>query len=216
VRVELLPPTTSFPNLSKVRAAELLGLGKQPLVNLQVMGLLPDLRVDRVAALAARPWVTADAGLAVVRPGRPDTADDGRLMGMHTSYSDYQVVEATRKWFVAPVDAVLAGQHLLVSASTFLVAWLNVTGLEATRDVQTERGTTVRRNAFETRLLARVDDLVAGVVLQIADVPDALAPLVAALGQRVPSPAGAPLLVPPPFTGPAAAGGARAADSADG
>ncbi len=205
MRVELLPPTTTFPKLSKVRAAELLGLGKQPLVNLQAMGLLPDLRVDRVTALAARPWVTADAGLAVVRPGRPGADDDGRLTGLHTSYSDDQVVEATRKWFVAPVEAVLGGQHLLVSASTFLVALLYVTGLEATRDVLTERGTTVRRNAFEARLLARVDDLVAGVVRQVAEVPNALASLVAALGQRVPSPAGAPLLVLPPFTSPASA-----------
>lgn len=207
MRVLRLPPRTQFPQLSKARAAELLGLGKQPLLNLQAMQVLDDLRVDRVTALAAREWAVCDSPLAVVRPGRPDVDADGRLTGYHVDYEDESVLGASRKWFVAPVEQVLAGGHLLVSVSTFVVALLQVTGLQDTVDVLTDRGTTVRRNAFAGRLLARVDDLVAGTLRHVEDVPGALEPLLPLLGHRLVSPPGAPLLVLPPYSAPPAAAG---------
>jgi hypothetical protein len=144
-------------------------------------------------ALGSRAWATSDEKLIVVRLGRPD-ADATRKVGFSVAYSDAELLESARKWWISRPEEVVGAGHMIVSVATFAVALLHVTGVEDFSSVVTERGNTVKRIAYETTLLARVDDLVAGDVRRVAAVPAALEPLMAVLGQRVPSPPGAPLI----------------------
>jgi hypothetical protein len=199
VKVELVagPPQT-VPRLSRVQAENLLGIGRHPLANLQATGALDELRADWVGALATRAWVRSDSPLVVVRSGRPAVDDDGRAVGWASSYTDFQVQESARKFWVSNSDAVCDAGHILVAVSTWVVALLRVTGVEDEREHRTEKGTVLRRIAYEASVVARVDDLVAGAARVCGPVPAELEPLLAAVGQRVASPPGAPLIVASP------------------
>jgi hypothetical protein len=176
---------------------EALGLGRHPLENLLASGCLPDLRVDRVAALASRARAASDCPLVIVRAGQP-SLDGTRKIGYHVSYTDEEVLDGARQKWISNPDEILSAAHILLAVSTWAVALLHVTDVAGTETVTTMRGNTVKRHSYEAALVARVDNLVEGKVRNVSPVPAELAPLVPVLGQRLPSPPGAPLIVTRP------------------
>lgn len=197
MRVTLQPPDIRLPNLSRVEAMRMLGIGRHPLANLEAAGALVDLRMDRVAALATRSWGFSDAPMVIVRAGRP-TMDDDRAIGYSAQYTDGEVLNASSKWWVSNSDDVLAAAHIVVAMSTFAMALLAVRRVADYATVITDRGNTVVRIAYEADLVARVDHLVDHVVREVSGVPANLEPLVPILGNRVLSPPGSPLIITRP------------------
>jgi hypothetical protein len=186
-----------LPSLSRTQAMEALSLGRHPLANLLASGCLPDLRVDRVAALASRARAASDCPLVIVRAGQ-HSWDGTRKIGYHTSYLDEEVLDGSRQWWISNTEEIKSAAHILLTVSTWAVALLHVTGCAGTETVTTTRGNTVKRHSYEATLAARVDNLVEGEVRNVSPVPDELAPLLSVLGQRLPSPPGAPLIVTRP------------------
>ena len=191
----------SGPRVSRAQAEQMLGLGRTGVTNLQAAHVLDDLRLQDVAALASRGWVSSSTPLAIVRCGKPTIDDDGRHIGWSQLYNPHVLLQASRQWWVSDPDAVHELGHLLVTSSTFVVAVLAVTGVEKPNVHITPGGATVRRYSYQAQLLGNVTDLVAGAVHHDAAAlglhPERM-PLLATLGQRVPSPPGAPLILQEP------------------
>lgn len=197
MKITLTPSEAKMPRISRTQAMEILSLGRHPLDNLIASGCLPGLSVDHVAALASRSWVTSDSPLVVVRAGQP-AWDGPRKIGYHASYQDEEVVEGSRQWWISNPDEIIDAGHILLTMSTWTVALLRVSGRADTETMTTARGNTVKRHSYKATLIARVDDLVKGEVRIAASVPEQLEPLLRVLGQRLPSPPGAPLIVTRP------------------
>lgn len=118
---------------------EALSLGRHPLENLLASGCLPDLRVDHVAALASRSWAASDSPLVIVRAGQP-SRDGTRKIGYHRSYLDEEVCDGARQWWISNPDEILSAAHIVLTVSTWVVAFLHTSGLADTETVTTARG----------------------------------------------------------------------------
>ena len=200
MKITLTDAAQSLPRLTRVQTMETLRVTRHPLDRLIASGFLPDTRVDRVAALATRSSVASDEPLVVVRTGLPGW-DGGRKIGLATGFTDVELLESTRQWWTCDLSEVLDAGHILVSVAGWCVAVLELTGPDgAPRDVITDNGATVRRHAFAATLLARVDNLVTGEVRLLGIPGRRVEPVMAALGNRLPTPQGAPLIIVKPTT----------------
>jgi hypothetical protein len=169
--------------VTRTEMARVLDLNRRQASRLVDDGWTPP-TVRSVAALAARGRIVADEPIAVLRLGGPDW-DSARRIGISPAYADNEIVDAARMWWTGPVQTVVDAGHLLVTANTFAVALLLIEGIEETETVGT-----VARSRFKAVLAARVDDLVTNEVRVLQSHP-----LVKALGHRVPSRKGAPLVI---------------------
>ena len=148
-------------------------------------------------ALASRSWVTSDYPLVIVRAGQPSW-DGPRKIGYFTGYADDEVRDGSRQKWISNPDEIVSAAQIIVTVLTWAVALLHVSGLASTETVTTTHGNTLKRHSYHATLIARVDDLVTGEVRKVSSIPAELAPLLSVLGQRLPSPPGAPLIVTRP------------------
>lgn len=114
-----------------------------------------DITIDEVADLATRPWVRLDEALPVLRIGpavevEPDPDDDRRFYGFATSLTDDQVLNGVLRYWVSNSENVV-GKPMVVTIATFVVACVQITGVDRERTELVER-----RTAYTGDLLARL------------------------------------------------------------
>lgn len=187
------PAPGQLPKLTRGEARRVLGLTRHPMDRLLDGGWLTT-RVDHVAALAARGWISSTRPLVILRVGAA-RMDGDRPIGLDPRFSDDELLQACRQWWTCDPHAVVDAGHLLVTVSTFVVALLAITGIEAESIVITSGGATVKRWSFEADVVARVDDLVYGDTSVLGQPRNPQSDLIQALGNRVPAPQGAPLII---------------------
>lgn len=137
---------TYFPDamkpLSRTAAAVALGVDKRIVGNAITSGLLHDLTPGSVSAAASIPLLHSlqtDGGVYVptLRLGEqmPSGDPDRPFKGYHVSMTDDEVLAASDRWWPVSHIALDAGCYLVVRAS-YIVAWLDVAGIEATTIVE--------------------------------------------------------------------------------
>lgn len=183
MKITLKDEVRTLPSLTRVQAMETLGITRHPLDRLTSSGFLPDTRVDHVAALAARRQVSCDEPMVILR-------SDMRL-----KFTDDELKAAVSNGWTCDPDDVLKAGHFLVSVASWCVALFVIRGLIGSDITVTDKGTKVLRHRFDVEMVARVDDLIAGKIRHAALPPGHIAPLLDALGHRVPSPQGSPLII---------------------
>ena len=193
LRVALRPPEERELRISAAAAGDMLRCTPRALALLLSGGYLP-LTQSAVRTLATRPHIEVlDGALPVVRLG-PERLDGARPIGARAAMLDDELVEATSGWWACNPAEVIEAGLLGVAVSSFVVAVLRVDKAAGYRHMDVPaRSTVVRRYWFAARLWGRIDDLLEPATIrwlepstrQVADL----------LGNRVPSPRGAPLVV---------------------
>lgn len=127
----LTTPPSGRPSghLSRRQAADLLEMNVQGIDKLLNSGYLPDLKLERLLTLAARPMLVAKGDQPVLRQGVKELAgpDDRReFIGESTDHDDDEVLEVDRMWWRCNKDAVLAAGLLPVTMSGFPVTVLKI------------------------------------------------------------------------------------------
>lgn len=161
--------------LTRAESARLLGVGRRHIDALVNNGWTTT-GVSDIAALAERQFVTSDSDLTIVRLGAPDYDTDGRRTGVDPNFTDAALLESARQWWNGPIERALHSGHMLILTSTFIIGLLALDSIEDT----IYPSPTLKRSAFNARLLARVDDLVTSQTRVLEDHP-----LVETLGHRI-------------------------------
>lgn len=193
LRVVLRPPEEREPRISAAVAGEMLQCTPRALALLLNGGYFP-LTQPAVHSLATRPHIQVlDGVLPVVRLG-PKRFDGARPIGAGADMLDNELVAATSGWWACnPIEVAEAGL-LGVVVSSFVVAVLQIDNTAGYRHMDIPaRSTVVRRYWFATKLWGRIDDLLEPATIRWLE--PSTQEVVDLLGNRVPSPRGAPLVV---------------------
>lgn len=196
MNLSILPAThAARAKLTRTEWGRIVDLKRHPTDRLVDSGWAT-LRLEDAAALARRGTVTADAPLPVLRLGLPDYDPDGsrRRTGIAPSYTDSELRESARRWWRCNPDQITAAGFILISVSGFVVAVLRVWGCDDAFAYTTPKGHRGTKHSFAGELAARVDDLVTGKHRILLPDDKVVRTLTPALGNRVPNPAGAPLI----------------------
>lgn len=188
-----LHPASSSLTLSAKQSAEFLGTSLGSVKKMQAHALLPDLSIGTVATLANRLLVSTRNPITLIRLGVPDLDTDGRKIGFHPTYTDHELLEAARQWWVSDPDKVCADRHaLVVVGGGFIAGALEIHNLEDSSEGYTESGKKVLRHSYRATLLARIDNLQD--LRSVRDIAHAPAEVLRVLGQRVPGIPGGPVI----------------------
>jgi hypothetical protein len=154
-------------HLSRRQAADLLEMNVQGIDKLLNSGYLPDLELERLLTLAARPMLVAKGDQPVLRQGMKEIAAPGEgrpFIGESVQLSDTHVVEADRMWWRCDKNKVRDAGILPVTVSGFPVTVLKI-GDEEPEAIRVESvdksgGQQVQvRYAFGAELAGRVRTL---------------------------------------------------------
>jgi hypothetical protein len=172
--------------LTAQQAGRLLGLGRHPVERLKRADYLTTPTLLAVEQLCERPLISG--GVPVLRLGDP-AVDDGRRTGHERSDTDMTMLNAALGWWGGPTQSVREVGWLALAISGFVVGVLRIDDIA---DVLTDQSD-YRRVWFEGSLAARIDILVDPRPRILDEQMSAIANQL--LGNRVPNPPGAPIVI---------------------
>lgn len=169
--------------ISVKMAAQALDVSPRSIRMLLEAGVLPSLKSSHILSLSKKPAFIKSKGLQpILRTGVAgfDT-DENRPIGYGAEMSDDDVLEASRRWWRADPEKLIAARYLPVSLGGLNVALLGIRGLEESIRVdvldKNEKPGKEVRHSFDAYLVARYDVENDVVLMKTGDSDDTVAAL---------------------------------------